>query len=330
MILTMENNVAEKAATDEVMTMKKTILVFAAAMAAIAFCVFAKVNRDRKGEMRTERAKSSDVAELTVTDPPISEENAETVGEVTKSTGEGPLDRLLRAIVDGDAKTVAKSVLYPFDRKYPIPPVQNEEEFVARFDDIFDRPFRRMLGELLPEAPWEEMGWRGVMLGEGPLWIDGTISDGGNIYALNYQSEAEQELSKQLVEEERRTLPPNLANEGCDPKLCFETEDGKIAGRVDDIGNDHFRVALFAMPFHPGDQPAATFRGRAVWEGSGGNHTYLDDEGLWALEVNVIGALDTPDFHLLERDSWADAFDLGAARPARKSLWPEIVAKGAL
>lgn len=185
--------------------MKKTILVFAAALATIAFCVFAKVNRDRKGEMRTERARSSDVAELTVTDPPIAGEKAETVGEVSKSTGEGPLDRLLRAIVDG-----------------------------------------------------------------------------------------------------------------------------KIAGRVDDIGNDHFRVALFAMPFHPGDQPAAIFRGRAVWEGSGGNHTYLDDEGLWALEVNVIGALDTPDFHLLERDSWADAFDLGAARPARKSLWPEIVAKGAL
>ena len=76
----MENNVAEKAAIDEVMTMKKTILVFAAAMAAIAFCVFAKVNRDRKGEMRTERARSSDVAELMVTDPPIAGEKAETVG----------------------------------------------------------------------------------------------------------------------------------------------------------------------------------------------------------------------------------------------------------
>lgn len=97
----MENNVAEKAATDEVMTMKKTILVFPAAIAAIAFCVFAKVNRAQKGEMRTKRSKSADVAELTVTDPPISEENAETVGEVSKSTGEGPLDRLLRAIVDG-------------------------------------------------------------------------------------------------------------------------------------------------------------------------------------------------------------------------------------
>lgn len=240
-----------------------------------------------------------------------------------------PLARLAKAIEDGDAATVAASVCYPLEREAPIPSIGNEEEFIAYFPVLFDEPFRQGMREGRFSRDWEEVGCRGVMYARGALWVDGTLSDGGKIISVNYQSAGEQRLRAALIEEERSTLAPGFASP-CDPVFCFETDDREIAGRVDKDENGDFRILLYEGPARTGrgiprkGNPSGYFRATAVYEGSGGNHTYLDRFGRYALDVTIVGHPDAPELELFERDSWMDAFD--ERHPAHYANWTDLLA----
>ncbi len=238
-----------------------------------------------------------------------------------------PIARLAKAIEDGDAATVAAFVRYPLHRAPPLPSIDNEEQFVAGFPVLFDDAFRREMREGQFSRDWEEVGWRGVMYHNGRLWVDGTLATGGRICTVNYQSAEETRRREALLEEERATLPPSLAGT-CDLVFCFETDDGQTAGRIDREGGDTFRVLLYDKP--KGGIPRGTgspkeiFKATAVYEGSGGNHVYLDREGRHAVEVIVIGQIDDPDLRLYERLFWSDAFEHG--RPAHYANWFTLLA----
>ena len=66
-----------------------------------------------------------------------------------------PLKRLAKAIVDGDAATVADFVSYPLKRPAPIPPIKNKEEFIAYFPILFDKTFRKKMRNGTFEEDWE-------------------------------------------------------------------------------------------------------------------------------------------------------------------------------
>lgn len=241
-----------------------------------------------------------------------------------------PLAHLAKAIEDGDARTVAASVLFPLKRESPIPPVRNEEEFVAYFPVLFDEAFRESMRSGRFADDWEEVGWRGTMYRLGQLWVDGTLAGGGEICSVNYQSAAERRLRESLVEEERRMLPSWLADT-CDPVFCFRTDDGAFAGRVDREKGETFRIALFRGPARnrgrllsrTGEEPETVFRATAIYEGSAGNHTYLDLRGCYALDVTLAGPDGAPELALLERRSWSDAFE--GEHPARYCLWRDLL-----
>lgn len=239
-----------------------------------------------------------------------------------------PIASLAKAIEDGDATTVAAFVCYPLKREAPIPAIGNEEEFVAYFPVLFDEPFRKGMREGRFSRDWEEVGCRGVMYARGALWVDGTLADGGEIISVNYQSAAEKHLRAALIEEERSTLAPGFAWL-CDTVLCFETDDREIAGRVDKEENGDFRILLYDGQARTGrgiprkGNPSAYFLATAVYEGSGGNHTYLDRFGRYALDVTIVGHPDAPELELLERDSWMDAF--GEGQPAHYVNWPDLL-----
>lgn len=240
-----------------------------------------------------------------------------------------PIASLAKAIEDGDATTVAAFVNYPLKREAPIPAIGNEEEFVAYFPVLFDEPFRKGMREGRFSRDWEEVGCRGVMYARGALWVDGTLADGGKIISVNYQSAREQRLRAALIEEERSTLAPGYARP-CDTVLCFETDDREIAGRVDKDENGDFRILLYEGSARTGrgiprkGNPSGYFLATAVYEGSGGNHTYLDRFGRYALDVTIVGHPDAPELELFERDSWMDAF--GEGRPAHYANWPDLLA----
>ena len=240
-----------------------------------------------------------------------------------------PIASLAKAIEDGDATTVAAFVCYPLKREAPIPAIGNAEEFVAYFPVLFDEPFRKGMREGRFSRDWEEVGCRGVMYARGALWVDGTLASGGKIISVNYQSAGEKRLRADLIEEERSTLAPGYARP-CDTVLCFETDNREIAGRVDREENGDFRVLLYDGAARTGrgiprkGNPSAYFLATAVYEGSGGNHTYLDRFGRYALDVTIVGHPDAPELELHERDSWMDAFSEGL--PAHYANWRDLLA----
>lgn len=240
-----------------------------------------------------------------------------------------PIARLAKAIEDGDAKTVATFVCYPLERESPLPAIENKEQFIAYFPVLFDDAFRQKMRGGRFSRDWQEMGCRGVMLHNGDVWVDGTLDSGGKINCVNYQSAGEKKLREALIEEERATLPSGFAWL-CNPVFSFETDDREIAGRVDREENGDFRVLLFDGPARRGggiprrEDPIDYFRATKIYEGSGGNHVYLDRFGRYALDVSVVGLVEAPELELYGRPTWMGAFE--EDRPAHYANWRDLLA----
>lgn len=256
------------------------------------------------------------------------------LAEETSSVGPedltaSPIACLAKAIEDGDAETVATFVCYPLERESPLPLIENEEQFVAYFPVLFDDTFRQEMREGRFSRDWEEVGCRGVMYDHGDVWVDGTLESGGKIHCVNYQSAGEKQLREALIEEERATLPSGFTGL-CDPVFCFETDDREIAGRVDREENGDFRILLFDGSARRGggitrrDRPIGFFQATRIYEGSGGNHVYLDRFGRYALDVSVVGLVEAPELELYERATWNGAYE--EVRPAHYANWRDLLA----
>ena len=232
-----------------------------------------------------------------------------------------PLARLAKAIEDGDAAMVARHVNYPLKRQEPLPPIRDEKEFVERFPILFDDAFRARMRNGSFTNDWAEVGWRGTMFDNGMLWVDGTFETCGDICGVHYQSAAEKQWRNSLVEEERKTLHPSLA-ELCNPVCYFVTEDGKTVGRVDSLDEEnqmifHVRIALFDTPIRPGAKPVAIFR---AWDNDG---IWLSEDWRLALQRPGVGNDLSGKYRLLEKKVWDDP-QFSTSRFADGVLWKDV------
>ena len=62
-------------------------------------------------------------------------------------------------------------VRYPFERQYPIPPVKNKEEFVARYNEMFDEHLKNKIIHSDASRNWESVGFHGIAFDNGSVWI---------------------------------------------------------------------------------------------------------------------------------------------------------------
>ena len=233
------------------------------------------------------------------------------------------LARLVKAIEDGDAATVADNVLYPLKRPAPIPPIKTKEEFIAYFPTLFDDGYRDLIRQGSFSEDWTQMGFRGVMYGRGSIWVDGSIASGGCIKEVLSNSEAEHKLYERLLEEEKKTLHESLLDKKFAPVMYFETDDGKTVGRIDSFNMIDHRIALYNKPVHPGDRPADTFLAVKVVEGRNGSHTYLDTYWHYFISINKDGPMGAPQLEINYRENWWEEF--GTPRAASYRTWNEIL-----
>ena len=299
-------------------------------LAILLFCVILSGRGNNKEEKTADDEINPIIVEKQILYNLVTggKKNSDTTGNKTTSVTAAdmvasPLANLAKAIEKGDAATVAEQVSYPLKRPTPIPSIKNKKEFIAYFPILFDDEFRQEMRNSTFSEDWKEVGWRGVMYSNGEFWVDGTLKEGGLIYSVNYSSSAELALQMKLIEEEKRTLHKSLLDVDYVPVSCFETMDGKTVGRIDELERNQFRIALFTKPVHSGDEPSEVFLACAVYEGSGGNHDYLDSKWLHVVSINVIGSSSTPPVELQSRDSWYD--ELGEARGANFRNWKDIV-----
>lgn len=197
---------------------------------------------------------------------------------------------LIDAAKANDLEAIAKRVAYPLKREYPIPAIQNTQEMIARFDQVFDPKLLEQIAHSKIEADWQTMGWRGIMLGSGVVWLDFD----GKIIAINYQTLVEAKLKAEFIAKQQRALHPSVS-EFVGPALSWET--AKFTIRVDDMGNSQYRYAAWAKGKALSEKPDLVLnKGKLVFDGSGGNHSYQFRSGPYQYHcyVTVLGTSDSP------------------------------------
>jgi hypothetical protein len=72
---------------------------------------------------------------------------------------------------------LASKVSFPLKRKYPLPEIRTRQAFLSRYNEIFDEHLIAIIVNSKPNVNWSAVGWRGIMLRNGDLWLnyDGSL-----------------------------------------------------------------------------------------------------------------------------------------------------------
>lgn len=185
---------------------------------------------------------------------------------------------------------VSAFISFPLRREYPIPAVKNKADFIKRYNEIFDSTLKNEIIKSNPAKDWAEVGWRGIMLNRGSLWID----TNGKIISINHQSKFEENLKNSLIASEKSKLHLSIAK--FEVPVCI-LETSKFRIRIDDLGKDNYRYASWSIKKTMSDEPDLVItNGKWVADGSGGNSHYDFKKGNYLYEcyIIVLGASDSP------------------------------------
>jgi len=181
-------------------------------------------------------------------------------------------------------------ISFPFRREYPIPEIKNKKEFLKRYTEVFDDSLTKIIINSKPSKDWAEMGWRGIMLLNGELWLDYD----GRLIGINYHSKAERKKRDSLIKSERDNLYDSL-KEFEEPVCILETAKYRI--RIDDLGDGNYRYASWPLKNKMNEKPDIIIKkGEVIFEDSGGDHKYKFKNGdyIYECEIVVIGEANSP------------------------------------
>jgi hypothetical protein len=199
------------------------------------------------------------------------------------------IQKLINIFKTNNKMKIADLIYYPLKREYPLQDVKDKNDFIKRFDDIFDKEFLEHVAKS-KITDWSEVGWRGIMLDNGVLWID----DDGKIMAVNSQSLKEKQLLTNAIQADKNRLPKSLQNFEKPLYLIF-TKNYKI--RIDEKFEGIYRYVAWKIKNQKRDPDIVIENGVLEFQGSGGNHTIaFENNGYtYTVSINVLGTVDTPD-----------------------------------
>ncbi|MBZ4035756.1 hypothetical protein K6T82_13330 [Flavobacterium sp. 17A] len=200
------------------------------------------------------------------------------------------ISKFILEVKNGDKEAISKRIKFPFKRNYPIPSVKDKADFVKRYNQIFDKVLIEKITKSDPAKDWSEVGWRGIMLNRGDMWID----TDGRIISINNQSDEELKLKNELIAAQKKNVNASLSKFK-EPVAILETSKFRI--RIDDLGNNNFRYASWSIKKKMTDTPDLVIEnGVFVADGTGGNHYYEFKKGNFKYECYfiVLGEKDSP------------------------------------
>jgi len=202
------------------------------------------------------------------------------------------VEHIIQLFKQNNAQAIAQSIQYPLNREAPLPAIQNAKEMQQRFAQVFDAQLKQDIAQS-KFSQWDAVGWRGIMLDSGKVWMSE-----GKITAVNYSSPAEQQLKKQLIAQQKQSLHPSLRSFKA-PVFSFATQS--FAVRIDELPNGQYRYASWKAGQAQSAKPALVLnKGTVQFDGSGGNHHYDFKSGSYSytVERNIMGASETPEVNL--------------------------------
>ena len=188
---------------------------------------------------------------------------------------EAVISKFIMELKNGDKEAIAQRVKYPNHfMSFPIPPLQNKEDFIRHYDKFFDDSLLTIIINSDPSTDWAEVGWRGIMLHQGIVWID----ENGSLMAINYSTKEQQEYREKALTADKFTLHKRLRNFEY-PVKNWETASYRI--RIDDIdGKGNYRLTAWNRPKSCLLKPDVIVEnGIFELDGNGGNRYYLFVEG---------------------------------------------------
>jgi len=200
------------------------------------------------------------------------------------------ISKFILEVKKGDKEAIAKRIKFPFKREYPIPAVKDKADFVKRYYQIFDKALIEKITKSNPAKDWSEVGWRGIMLNQGDLWID----TNGKIITINHQSDEELKLKNSLIAAQKKNVNSSISNFK-EPVAILETSKFRI--RIDDLGNNKFRYVSWGIKNKMTDKPDLVIENGVFYaDGTGGNHHYEFKKGNFRYECHfiVFGEKDSP------------------------------------
>jgi len=190
-----------------------------------------------------------------------------------------------------DIDRISNKISYPLYRQYPIPTINNKEDFKKRFNEVFDQVLIEKIANSKINQ-WSEVGWRGIMLDNGVLWM---ANSDGVISTVNYQSDFEKKLLEKLIAKEKDNLHASLKTF---KSPTYKIKTKKYLIRIDELTNNKFRYSSWKIEEKESSKPDIILNnGELEFEGSGGNHVITFFNGNYTYKVyrNIIGEDNSPD-----------------------------------
>ena len=179
------------------------------------------------------------------------------------------VDTFLEAVRDRNTDKIADLIHYPLRRQYPLPDIYDREEMIKRFSQVFDASLMNIIENSSFENDWSAVGWRGIMLNNGLVWInyDGKISN------INHRSLYETETRNNIIFEMKNNIYETL-REFKDPVLFAETENHIL--RIDLLHDHNYRLTLWPKGKEQTEIPdLILLNGRVTFDGTMGNRHFI-------------------------------------------------------
>jgi len=218
------------------------------------------------------------------------------IAQTLPSSQKSEIAQFIAHVSNSDWESLAESITYPLERNFPVPAIENKNEFIARHSELFDDSLITMISNSVIDSNWADGGLRGIVMRDADLWLDRE----GNLIKLGYQTEAEKAIETKLIEEDRASLPVFL-QEYVRPVLQMDA--GKWIIRIDQVKGQSFRFIGWIQGVRNPNRDAIEIirNGFLQHEGGGGNHSYTftSDIGKFVCYVNEMREIGDPEGELI-------------------------------
>ena len=167
-----------------------------------------------------------------------------------------------------DITNLSNLVSYPLMRQYPIEPIRNRREFLKRYHQIFDQDLVRKIIKSNINNNWSKVGWRGIMLNQGDIWLN----ENGQLISVNSISNYEKKLIQQFITLDKKKLHHTLM---VYEKPIFKGYTKKVRFRIDLLKDQTYRYTSWDINKGMNEKPdLVIFKGKLNIEGSIGNQIF--------------------------------------------------------
>lgn len=168
-----------------------------------------------------------------------------------------------------DIAAITAFIEFPLYRPYPIENIQDSTEFASRFEEFFDAELISEITASDPEKNWRKMGYQGIMLNKGSLWLDPYER---KLISVNHKNPKTNRLLERATVLQKANLHSSLRDFET-AVLLMTTE--KFTIRIDRLKDGEYRYASWGRSKKMNQKPDLVLVGGSKsFEGSGGNHSY--------------------------------------------------------